>query len=85
MNVGRIVIIINTNIGGRKGMVVGQNQNAKPQGNGTGARKRFQCSRFFSGELGVRTDDTLWVLPDRYRYGTPGGALWCPDVVLVLD
>ena len=31
----------------------------------------------------MRTDDTLWVLPD--RYGTPCGALWCPDVVLVLD
>ena len=46
LNVGRIVIIINTNISGRKGTVVGQNQNAKPQGNGTGARKRFQRSRF---------------------------------------
>ena len=34
-------------VGGRKGMVVGQNQNAKPQGNGTGARKRFQRSRSF--------------------------------------
>ena len=72
-------------VGGRKGMVVGQNQNAKPQGNGTGARKRFRRSRFFCGELGVRTDDTLWVLPDRYRFGTPCGALWCPDVVFVLD
>ena len=85
LNVGRIVIIINTNISGRKGTVVGQNQNAKPQGNGTGARKRCQRSRFFCGELGVRTDDTLWVLPDRYRFGIPCGALWCPDVVLVLD
>ena len=33
----------------------------------------------------MRTDDTLWVLPDRYRFGTPCGALWSPDGVLVLD